>query len=106
MSLHLQIVHDASGTWSLHGLPGRPVAHLASLAASIDFARQQSGATPATIVLIVDGSYAVIHQERGWPRYPVADEGASPSAPLEPEDQPPAAQGGIRGWLPKWGRGR
>jgi hypothetical protein len=104
MSLSLQIVHDPSGTWSLHGLPGRPVAHLASLADSIDYARQQCAATPATIELIVDGSYAVLHQERGWLRDPIPSDTGPPS-PTQ-EDQSPAPQRGMRNWLPKWGRGK
>jgi hypothetical protein len=102
MSLHLQIVHDPSGTWSLHGLPGRPVARLASLAASIDYARRQCDATPATIELIVGGSYAVIHQEQGWRRQPVTIDGALPLTPAESEDQPLAAQRGLRSWLQRW----
>jgi hypothetical protein len=61
MGLLLQIVHDPSGTWSVHGLPGQQAASLASLTASIDYARKQCAAAPATIELMVDGFYAVIH---------------------------------------------
>jgi hypothetical protein len=104
MSLHLQIVHDPSGTWSLHGLPGKPVTRLATLAASIDYARRQCAAKPATIELIVDGSYAVIHQEHGWPRQPVATDPTPDSAPVDPEDQALPSQRGTRGWFQKWGK--
>jgi hypothetical protein len=54
MGLLLQIVHDPSGAWSVHGLPGQQVASLASLMASIDYARKQCAAAPATIELMVD----------------------------------------------------
>jgi hypothetical protein len=68
MSLHLKISSDDCGTWSVHGLPSLPVKHLPSLSASIDYAREECAAAPATIELLVDGFYAVVHQERGWPR--------------------------------------
>src|SRR4029077_7017869 len=68
MSLHLKISSDDRGSWSVHGLPSLPVKHLPSLAASIDYARQEGAAAPATIELLIDGFYAVVHQERGWPR--------------------------------------
>ena len=79
MSLNLQIRHDAGGTWSVHGLSARPATHLPSLSASIDYARRQCGEAPATIELIVDGFYAVAHQENGWPRELLA-----PAAKPEP----------------------
>jgi hypothetical protein len=104
MSLSLQIVHDPSGTWSLHGLPGRPVARLDSLAATIDYARRQCAATPATIELIVDGAYAVIHQERGWPRDPVTSDAGPPTVSTAGEGQSLPAQRGLRNWLLRWGQ--
>lgn len=76
MGICLQIVHDPSGGWDVTGLPGKPAAHLASLAASIDYARRECAAAPATIELMVDGFYAVIHQEPGWPRRVVSRERA------------------------------
>jgi hypothetical protein len=78
VTLQLQICRDSSGTWSVRGLSPQPTTHLPSLAASVDFARQQSRAAPATIELMVDGFYAVVHQEDGWPRELVSSE-AEPS---------------------------
>jgi hypothetical protein len=68
MSLQLRICRDVWGTWSVHGLSSVPVSHLSSLSASIDYARKACDAAPATLELIVDGMYMVVHQERGWPR--------------------------------------
>jgi hypothetical protein len=68
MDLHLKICHDVSGTWSVHGLSPWPVSRLPSLSASIDYARKECAAVPATIELLIDGCYLVVHQERGWPR--------------------------------------
>lgn len=84
MTLHLRICHDGSGSWSVHGLSSRPVQHLPSLPASIDYARRQCGEAPATIELIVDGFYAVVHQKDGWPRQLVTQE-AEMWRPLEEE---------------------
>ena len=78
MSICLQIVHDPRGGWDVRGLPGKPMAHLASLAASIDYARRECAAAPATIELMVDGFYALIHQAAGWPRRIVARERVAP----------------------------
>jgi hypothetical protein len=70
-SLRLKICRDVSGTWSVHGLSPLPVAHLPSLSASFDYARRECGAAPATIELVIDGFYAVVHQKDGWPRPPI-----------------------------------
>ena len=104
ISLYLQIVHDPAGTWSVRGLPRHPVAHLASLTESIDYARRECGEAPATIELMVNGFYAVIHQELGWPRRLVAPGDAPPPASLHADkaDQPPPF--GFRSWLKSWGR--
>jgi hypothetical protein len=72
MSLQLKIFSDDRGGWSVHGLPSRPVKHLPSLSASIDYARKECAAAPATIELLIDGFYAVVHQERGWTRRLIA----------------------------------
>lgn len=74
MSLQLKICSDSQGTWSVHGLSPLPVKHLPSLSASIDYARKECAAAPATIELFIDGLYAVVHQERGWPRRLLASE--------------------------------
>ena len=75
MGLRLKICRDVWGTWSVHGLSPVPVSHLPSLSASIDYARKQCAAAPATIELLLDGLYVVIHQELGWPRRLLAPEG-------------------------------
>jgi hypothetical protein len=74
MTLHLQIHHDACGTWSVHGLSREPATGLPGLSASIDYARRECGEAPATIELRVDGLYLVVHQENGWPRQFVVPE--------------------------------
>ncbi len=104
MGLLLQIVHDPSGAWSVHGLPGQQVAFLASLTASIDYARKECGEAPATIELMVDGFYAVIHQELGWPRQLVAPEGTEYPASVQPDETAPPISTGFRDWLKRWGR--
>jgi hypothetical protein len=76
--LRLKICRDRWGTWSVHGLSPLPVAHLPSLSASFDYARRECAAAPATIELEVDGFYAVIHQEDGWPRPPIVHEAKGP----------------------------
>jgi len=81
MSLQLKICSDDWGSWSVHGLPSRPVKHLPSLSASIDYARKECGAAPATIELLIDGFYAVVHQERGWPRRLIASAKACRGSP-------------------------
>jgi hypothetical protein len=105
MSFNLQIVHDASGTWSIHGLPGQPIAHLASLAASIDYARKECAEAPATIELIVDGSYAVLHQERGWGRHPCSIECGEQLGASALDAEGPPVSAGLRDWLRNWGKG-
>jgi hypothetical protein len=47
---------------------------------ALDHARRQCGAAPATIELMIEGRYAVVHQESGWPRQLVKPEG-EPSWP-------------------------
>jgi hypothetical protein len=84
MSLNLKICRDVWGCWSVRGLAPLPAAHFPSLSASLDYARKECAAAPATIELLIDGFYVVIHQERGWPRRIVGAE----------TDQPqPAAMG-------------
>jgi hypothetical protein len=86
MSLQLKICRDSWETWSVHGLSPGPVSNLPSLSASIDYARAACEAAPATIELVVDGMYIVVHQERGWPRPLVGSEtDLARSAPAEPD---------------------
>ena len=95
MGLNLKICRDVWGGWSVDGLAPLPVAHLPSLSASIDYARKECAAAPATIELLIDGFYVVIHQEQGWPRRIVG-----------PEIEPPraaAAEANLRG-PPIWSR--
>ena len=68
MSLRLKICRDNRGTWNVRGLPQHPLAQFPSLSASLDYARRECAAAPATIELVIDGFYAVVHQEEGWPR--------------------------------------
>jgi hypothetical protein len=81
MSLQLKICSDSRGTWSVHGLSPLPVKHFPSLSASIDYARKECAAAPATIELFIDGLYAVVHQESGWPRWLLASETACRRSP-------------------------
>jgi hypothetical protein len=78
MSYHLKICHEVCGSWSVHGLPPLHVEHLPSLSEAIAYARRECGAAPATIELLIDGFYAVIHQERGWPRPLIARKSDEP----------------------------
>jgi hypothetical protein len=78
MSLRLKICPDVWGTWSVHGLSPLPVSHLPNLSASLDYARRKCAAAPATIELEIDGFYAVVHQEDGWPRWPLVLEAKQP----------------------------
>jgi hypothetical protein len=66
--LRLKICSDRWGTWSVRGLSQHPLAQFPSLSASLDYARRECAAAPATIELKIDGFYAVVHQEDGWPR--------------------------------------
>jgi hypothetical protein len=68
MSLRLRICRDDQGTWNVRGLSRHPLAQFPSLSASLDYARRECAAAPATIELMIDGFYAVVHQEEGWPR--------------------------------------
>jgi hypothetical protein len=104
MGLYLQIVHDPLGTWSVRGLPKRPVAHLPSLAETVDYARRECAEAPATIELMVDGFYAVIHQELGWPRRLVVPRGEELLVAVRPDSPHQPAPIGFRDWLKKWGR--
>ena len=55
-------------------MTAQPTTDFASLPAVIDYARRECAGAPATIELMVDGFYAVVHQENGWPRELVAPE--------------------------------
>jgi hypothetical protein len=103
MGMLLQIVHDTTGTWSVHGLPARPVAYLASLPASIDYARRECAEAPATIELVVDGFYAVIHQEQGWPRERLATGIEQPIfGPEDAHTEDPPVSARFGDWLRRW----
>jgi hypothetical protein len=84
MSFQLKIWHDLCGTWSVYGLSPVPVSHLPSLSVCLDYARKECAAAPATIELLIDGLYVVVHQEHGWPRQLIAPETSRlHSAPLK-----------------------
>ena len=70
----------------MHGLSPPPVAHLPSLSASLDYARGECAAAPATIELLIDGFYAVIHQENGWPHWPLVSDTKHPQLADRPQD--------------------
>ena len=100
MSLQLKICRDRCATWSVHGLSSVPVSHLPSLSASIDFARAACEAAPATIELVVDGMYIVVHQDHGWPRQIVAPEtDLTPSAFTERDLNTAAKRSGAFAWV-------
>jgi|SRR5580704_7594280 hypothetical protein len=94
MNLQLKICRDVWGTWSVHGLSPVPVSHIPSLSASLDYARKECAAAPATIELVTDGLYLVVHQERGWPRQLLAPE----------TNRPPPAVKADRNGVPIWMR--
>ena len=100
MGLHLRICRDAWGTWSVYGLSPLPVSHLPSLSATIDYAREECSACPATIVMIIDGVYVVVHQESGWPRQLVAPDIEPPLDAAEgAASKGPGPFGRFRDWL-------
>jgi hypothetical protein len=99
MDLHLRICRDAWGTWSVYGLSPLPVSHLPSLSASIDYARDECAGSPATIELMIDGFYAVIHQELGRPRRFIATEGEEFLVSIQADVTAPPIPTGFRNWL-------
>jgi hypothetical protein len=103
MSLCLQIVHEPAGSWTVRGLANRPVAHLPSLAASVDYARRECAEAPATIELMIDGFYAVVHQQDGWPRQLVGPEFDMPR--MTAEEIGDKSRSPFRRWC-DWATGR
>jgi hypothetical protein len=108
MGLRVRICRDVFGTWSVHGLSPLPLAHLPSLSAAFDHARRKCGAAPATIELLIDGFYVVVHQQAGWPRPPLALEtdqrrlvGRSAIAASYNDDTASAARS-RPSWFIKW----
>jgi hypothetical protein len=95
LTLRLQIFRDNRNGWSVHGLSPQPAREFPSLSASIDFAREQCGAAPATIEVIANGCCAIVHQAEGWPRQLV---GAEPKRSR--------CKGGDPGRSPRERRGR
>ncbi len=68
MELRLRICREATGAWSLTGLPRQPLVEFTNLAAGLDYARRECDAAPALIELFSDGIYVVASQKQGWPR--------------------------------------
>jgi hypothetical protein len=98
--LRLKICREVCGSWSVYGLSLLPADQLPSLSDAIDYARQQCAAAPATIELLIGGFYAVIHQERGWPRRLLArevDEKPPASSPTSLRAAPASSR--LFGWL-------
>jgi|SRR6516164_5858440 len=107
VGLRLKICPDLWGTWSVHGLSLLPVSHLPSLSASLDYARRECAAAPATIELEIDGFYAVVHQEDGWPRWPLVPDAKQPlvvnAGPIAPGYGDAASVGRSRSpWFIEW----
>jgi hypothetical protein len=100
VTLRLQICRDGRGLWSVQGLSPQPVPHFASLSASVDYARRECAEAPATIELMVDGFYAVVHQESGWPQQLVAPEAELPLETADRTDsRSPRPFKRLRDWL-------
>jgi hypothetical protein len=97
MTLRLQICRDSCGGWSVFGLSPQPAKKFPSLSASVDYARRECGAVPATIEVMAGGCWAVVHQQEGWPRQVVGPDakrskrkGGDPGeAPEERRDRSP-----------------
>ena len=66
MQLHLKIYHK-DGAWLFRGLPQHPVRWFEDLADGLECAKRACSSEPALLELYMDGVYAVVHQERGWP---------------------------------------
>jgi hypothetical protein len=101
MNLNLKISCDNRGSWMVDGLPA-PVSGLPSLSATIEYARRESAAAPATIELIVDGVYMVVYQDRGWPRRLLGSK-TDRQAPLSKDSAPDRE--GVASRLFAWLRG-
>jgi hypothetical protein len=100
MSLRIKICRDIWGTWSVEGPNAVPVSHLTSLSAAIEYARKACDAAPASIELLIDGMYLVVHQERGWPRQLVGSEvGGHRPAGTEPRLGGTTLWGRLAPWL-------
>ena len=100
MSLRIKICRDVGGTWSVHGPSLAAVSDLPSLSASIDYARQECNAVPATIEMYVYGMYIVAHQDCGWPKALVSSEIArSRPAPAAPDPARAAPWSRLTAWL-------
>jgi len=69
--------------------------------------RRECAAAPATIELVIDGFYAVVHQEHGWPRPPIVVEAKRPLVvdnwPVAPSYNDTAAVARSRSsWFIEW----
>jgi hypothetical protein len=99
MGLHLRIHQDAWSGWSVHGLSS-PASHLPSLSACVEHARKECDAAPATLELLIDGFYMVVHMEQGWSRQflvPGADQRYPVRREVDPEGVPAAKR--FFAWL-------
>ena len=67
MQLRLQVRRDPDGSWLLSGLPQHPACRFQDLSEGLEFAKRECAAAPALIELYVDGFYAAVSQEGGWP---------------------------------------
>jgi hypothetical protein len=63
----LSISYDGRGSWRLDGEAVGPTRIFSALPAALDDARELTNAAEALIEVRVDGVYACVHQEQGWP---------------------------------------
>jgi hypothetical protein len=64
----ITISYNGRFTWLLDGALVAPTRAFSALPEAIACARELTNASESLIELQVNGSYACVHQERGWPR--------------------------------------
>jgi len=63
----ISVSYDGRFTWLLSGDAIGPTRTFSSLPEAISCARELTDAAEAMIEMRIDGFYACVHQERGWP---------------------------------------
>ena len=84
MQLSLEIYRDQDGGWLFKGLPNSPVRRFQGLSEGLEWAERECSSAPALIELHIDGFYAVVHQEQGWP-HKLCRPASGSHAPIQPE---------------------
>lgn len=64
----ITISYNGRSAWLLDGAAVGPTRTFSSLPGAIACARELTNASQTLIELQVSGSYACVHQQRGWPR--------------------------------------